>query len=134
MLGGGGGLIVVMECGFCDRIAPQVLHAFVEDRAVVTLSAATDPNGDFLGQRRHELLEQLRGLVQRRPLAAMPCMARLHVSGHVTIEPLALLRLRLAHERPYLTQSRTVQRPKPRCVSSTLWCGILGLPATPSSC
>ena len=77
VLGGGVGEIVLMEGGFGDRVAPQVLHAFLEDRAVVTLSAPAGISGDVLTDemearaQQRQLLEQLRGLLQRRPVAMM---------------------------------------------------------------
>ena len=77
VLGGGMGEIVLMEGGFGDRVAPQVLHAFLEDREVVTLSTGAETSGDALGteqqlqRQQRQLLEQLRGLLQRRPLGAM---------------------------------------------------------------
>ena len=77
VLGGGVGEVVLMEGGFGERVAPQVLHAFLEDRVVVTLSATAEISGDVLANelqaqaQQRQLLEQLRGLVQRRPLGTM---------------------------------------------------------------
>ena len=77
VLGGGVGEIVLMEGGFGDRVAPQVLHAFLEDREVVTLSATVGSSGDAPTieqqeqRQQRQLLDQLRGLLQRRPVSSM---------------------------------------------------------------
>ena len=77
VLGGGVGEVVLMEGGFGERVAPQVLHAFLEDRVVVTLSASAEISGDELANelqaqaQQRQLLEQLRRLVQRRSLGTM---------------------------------------------------------------
>lgn len=66
-LDGVGGDLVLAERDFLARVAPQVLHAFLEDRPLVTL--ARDTAGDARRRARDlhaELLRQLRDLAQRK--------------------------------------------------------------------
>lgn len=69
-LDGVGGDVVLAEQGFVSRVAPQVLHAFLEDRPLLTVSRAPEPGVDIACrvQMLHaELVRQLREPARRVP-------------------------------------------------------------------
>lgn len=77
-LDGVGGDLVIADRSFVSRVAPQVLHAFLEDRPLVTVSPALDdaqPARVRASELHGELVRELRNLGPRSALAADPVSA-----------------------------------------------------------
>ncbi|MFO1327001.1 MAG: hypothetical protein U1F56_06560 [Rubrivivax sp.] len=69
-LDGVGGDVVLAEQDFVARVAPQVLHAFLEDRPLLTVGRAPEADADVARrvQLLHaDLVRQLRDLTRRVP-------------------------------------------------------------------
>lgn len=80
-LDGVSGDLVLAEQRFVDRVAPQVLHAFLEDRPLLTVAPLPGDAGDALRRTRlwhAELVRQLQRLADEQGPAA-------HAAGAATL-------------------------------------------------